>query len=64
MDWTDACWGQREQRGYSLIPISEKGKQFNAKFIVTDDVKVDAILGLDFLKENHCMIDCSKRVIT
>ena len=51
-------------RGYSLIPISVKGKQLNAKFIITDDVKVDAILGLDFLKENHCMIDCSKRVIT
>ena len=44
-------------RGYSLIPISVKG-------IVTDDVKVDAILGLDFLKENHCMIDCSKWLIT
>ena len=50
--------------GYSQIPISVKGKQFNGKFVVTDNIKVDAILGLDFLNENRCMIDCGKRLIT
>ncbi|KAL5464014.1 hypothetical protein EMCRGX_G032971, partial [Ephydatia muelleri] len=50
--------------GYSQIPISVKGKQFNGNFVVTDNIKVDAILGLDFLKENRCMIDCGKRLIT
>ena len=51
-------------RGYSQILISVKGKQFNGKFIVMDNIKVDAILGLDFLKENRCMMDCGKRFIT
>ena len=50
--------------GYSQIPISVKGKQFNGKFVVTDNIKVDAILGLDFLNENRCTIDCGKRLIT
>ena len=43
--------------GYSQIPILVKGKQFNGKFVVTNNIKVDAILGLDFFKENHCMIE-------
>ena len=49
-------------RGYIRIPVSLKGQQFDVKFIVTDDIMVDAILGLDFVQENYC-IDCDRRLL-
>ena len=51
-------------RGYTRIPVSLKGKQFDVKFIVADDIMVDAILGLDFVQQNHCIIDCGRKLIT
>ena len=32
--------------------------------IVTDDITVDAILGLDFLEANNCVIDCGLQLLT
>ena len=64
MDWPGACrgeWKQASVRGYTQIPVSLK---FDVKFIVTDDIMVNAILGLDFVQENHCIIDCGRRLIT
>lgn len=34
------------------------------KFIVTDDIMVDAILRLDFVQESYCIIDCGTIFIT
>ena len=50
-------------RGYIRIPVSLKSQQFDVKSIVTDDIIVDAILGLDFVQENYC-IDCGRRLFT
>eukprot|EP00731_Ephydatia_muelleri_P009158 Em0004g1496a len=32
--------------------------------IVTDDITIEAILGLDFLEANSCVIDCGQKVLT
>ena len=52
-------------KGCALIPVVvEGGKEFKVSFVITDDIMVDAILGLDFLGANSSVIDCGRRVLT
>ena len=46
------------------FPLSLEGNMFNLPFVVTDDILVEAILGLDFVESNHCVIDCGHRNLT
>ena len=38
-------------------------QQFNVNFLVADSLTTEAILGRDFLKDNHCIIDVDKSLI-
>ena len=38
-------------------------QQFNANFLVADSLTTEAILGRDFLRDNHCVIDVGKSLI-
>ena len=37
--------------------------QFEGTFIVSGDLMVDAILGLDFIEHYHFVIDCATKVL-
>eukprot|EP00731_Ephydatia_muelleri_P028964 Em0020g608a len=39
-------------------------KKFGATLIVTGDITVGAILGLDFLENHKCCIDCGAKILT
>ena len=52
-----------------LHALSTKGlaignKKFGATLIVTGDITVGAILGLDFLENHKCCIDCGAKILT
>eukprot|EP00731_Ephydatia_muelleri_P014191 Em0007g1501a len=51
-------------KGVAGLPLSLEGNIFNVPFVVTDDILVEAILGLDFVESNHCVIDCGHRNLT
>ena len=51
--------------GAETLQILLKGAPFMVTCIVTaDDITVDAILGLDFLEANNCVIDCGLKLLT
>ena len=57
--------------GVNGSPLSTKGfgsffgnKKFGATLIVTGDITVGAILGLDFLENHKCCIDCGAKILT
>ena len=43
--------------------MSIRGTQFEAKFVVSSDLWVDGILGLDFIEQHDCIIDIVKKVL-
>ncbi|XP_062028654.1 uncharacterized protein LOC133744583 [Rosa rugosa] len=45
-------------------PIVIGGKEFTATLIVLADHKYDVILGIDWLRPNHAMIDCFEMVVS
>eukprot|EP00731_Ephydatia_muelleri_P038807 Em0919g2a len=49
------------ERAYHVL---FKGTPFMVTCIVTDDITIEAILGLDFLEANSCVIDCGQKVLT
>ena len=51
-------------KGVADLPLSLEGNIFNVPFVVSDDILVEAILGLDFVESNHCVIDCGHRNLT
>ena len=50
--------------GCGNIQVLFKGTPFMVTCIVTDDITIEAILGLDFLEANSCVIDCGQKVLT
>ena len=50
--------------GCGNVKVLLKGSPFMVTCIVTDDITVDAILGLDFLEANNCVIDCGLQLLT
>eukprot|EP00731_Ephydatia_muelleri_P033930 Em0042g9a len=48
----------------SICGCGFKGTPFMVTCIVTDDITIEAILGLDFLEANSCVIDCGQKVLT
>ena len=43
--------------------MSIGGSQFDACFVISSDLFVDAILGLDFIDLHNCVIDCKNKVL-
>ena len=46
--------------GSITVPITISGVTFNHNFIIADRLTTDAILGLDFLEANKCILDLAK----
>ena len=46
--------------GSTTITTAIQGEQFSINVIVVDHLTAEAILGLDFLKENRCVIDTAQ----
>ena len=66
MVWYKACRGQWGFIVYICgcinIQILLKGFPFMVTCIITENITVDAILGLDFLEANNCVIDCGLKL--
>ena len=50
-------------KGYLKARVSIGGSQFDACFVISSDLFVDAILGLDFIDLHNCVIDCKNKVL-
>ena len=50
-------------KGCIHTSVSIRGTQFEAKFVVSSDLWVDGILGLDFIEQHDCVIDIVKKVL-
>ena len=48
-------------RGTVTVEVSLEGLLFNQKFVITDGITAEAILGMDFLEENRCVLDLGRR---
>ena len=46
--------------GSVIAPLSVSGFNFSHKFIVAEGLTTDAIMGLDFLESNKCVLDLAK----
>ena len=51
-------------KGFGSFDIVFGNKKFGATLIVTGDRTVGAILGLDFLENHKCCIDCGAKILT
>eukprot|EP00731_Ephydatia_muelleri_P036553 Em0276g5a len=51
-------------KGFGSFDIVFGNKKFGATLIVTGDITVGAILGLDFLENHKCCIDCGAKILT
>ena len=49
--------------GRGIFNIAFEQQQFNVNFLVADSLTTEAILGRDFLRDNHCVIDVGKNLI-
>ena len=66
-------WTGKKLVGVNGAPLCVKGCvhahvsigsiPFERTFIVSGDLLVDAILGLDFIERHHCVIDCENKVL-
>ena len=66
-------WTGKKLVGVNGAPLCVKGCvhahvsigsiPFEGTFIVSGDLLVDAILGLDFIERHHCVIDCENKVL-
>ena len=66
-------WTGKKLVGVNGAPLCVKGCvhahvsigsiPFKGTFIVSGDLLVDAILGLDFIERHHCVIDCENKVL-
>ena len=48
-------------RGTVTVEVSLEGLVFNQKFVIADGITAEAILGMDFLEENRCVLDLGRR---
>ena len=46
--------------GSAIIPITISGLTFKHKFVIAEKITADAILGLDFLEANECVLNLAK----
>ena len=51
-------------RGSTLIQFLIGGMEFEHEFIIADHITAEAILGLDFLESNKCVLDLSKEKLS
>ena len=51
-------------QGSALIQFSVSGMVFEHEFIIADHITAEAILGLDFLEANKCVLDLSKEQLS
>ena len=49
--------------GVAYVEVFFSGVNVRAEFIVAKTLSADAILGLDFLEQNQCVINAEKRVL-
>ena len=49
--------------GTGIFNIAFEQQQFNVNFLVADSLTTEAILGRDFLRDNHCVIDVGRNLI-
>lgn len=47
-------------RGASLVNVTVEGHTLSHQFIVADHITAEAILGMDFLEKNKCVLDLCK----
>ena len=50
--------------GSAIIPITISGMTFKHKFVIAERITADAILGLDFLEANNCVLNLAEGKIT
>ena len=43
--------------GYANIPVKLEKDTFNMRVIIVDSLTTEAIMGMNFLKENDCTVD-------
>ena len=43
--------------GFLSVPITINGRDYQHKFIVAEQLTAEAILGLDFIEANKCVLD-------
>ena len=46
--------------GSAIIPITIEGMTFKHKFVIAEQITADAILGLDFLEANKCVLNLAE----
>ena len=51
-------------QGTTLIQFSIGNMEFKHEFVIADHITAEAILGLDFLEANKCVLDLSKQEMT
>ena len=50
-------------RGSTSIQFAMNSMEFEHEFVLVDHITAEAILGLDFLEGNKCVVDlCNKQV--
>ena len=52
-----------QTHGQGLLQFTLQDKTFEASVIVTSDLKVEVILGVDFLQKYSCVIDCGCKTL-
>ena len=57
-------WSPHQRAGAAKVSLKIGELRFHAQVVVTNAATAEAILGLDFLKENDCVIDIARKVLT
>ena len=47
-------------QGFTTVQLTIAGAKFRHKFIIADQITADAILGIDFLEANKCILNLAK----
>ncbi len=50
-------------QGVATVDVTFAGKTVQGEFIISDSLRASAILGLDYLEKNHCIIDTTRRTL-
>ena len=50
-------------KGLTRAQVCIEGFEFVGNFVVSGELVVDAILGLDFLQQHNCVIDVGKKLL-
>ena len=56
-DIWDRVMPENKIRGTISVKVSLEGLMFNQKFVIADGITAEAILGMDFLEANRCVLD-------